>query len=132
MFNFKPASTPLLTGLKLRKGKSENLVDSTYFKSLIGSLRYLTATRPDILYGVSLLSRYMETPTQDHLQAGKRILRYIRGTLSHGIFYSFSNDATLVGYQDVIGMEMLMREKVLLDIFILKNLYLRGLQRNKK
>nr|CAD1829226.1 unnamed protein product [Ananas comosus var. bracteatus] len=65
-------------GLKLNKKGDRKLVNPTYFKQLVGSLRYLTATRPDIAYGVGLISRYMEKPTQMHLQAAKRILRYIK------------------------------------------------------
>jgi len=61
MESCNPVSTPVENGVELRKSKVEN-VDPTYFKSLVGSLRYLTCTRPDILYGVRLISRYMETP----------------------------------------------------------------------
>jgi len=58
-------STPIENGVELRKSKVGN-VDPTYLKNLVGSLRYLTYTRPDILYGVGLISRYMETPDQSH------------------------------------------------------------------
>ncbi|XP_028052578.1 uncharacterized protein LOC114257062 [Camellia sinensis] len=75
-------------------------VDPTYFKSLVGSLRYLTCTRPDILYGVVLISRYMKTPDQSHLYAAKRILRYIKGTINDGLFYKLIDDFSLVGYLD--------------------------------
>ena len=57
--------------------KGEN-VDPTLYKSLVGSLRYLTCTRPDILYVVGVVSRYMEAPTTTHFKAAKRILRYIK------------------------------------------------------
>lgn len=67
---------------------------------MFNCLLYLTAIRLDILYGVSLFNRYIETSTRDHLQTDKRILKYIRGTLSHDILYLFSNDATLIGYSD--------------------------------
>jgi hypothetical protein len=94
-----PVSTPVENGLELRKSKVGN-VDPTYFKSLVGSLRYLTCTRPDILYGVGLISRYMETPDQSHLNAAKRILRYIKGTINEGMFYTSSTNFNLVGYSD--------------------------------
>ncbi|KAL5820270.1 hypothetical protein ACOSQ3_022152 [Xanthoceras sorbifolium] len=68
--------------------------------SLVGSLRYLTCTRPDILYAVGLVSRYMENPTTTHFKVAKRILRYIKGTIDFGLFYSVSNDYKLVGYSD--------------------------------
>ncbi|KAG6425054.1 hypothetical protein SASPL_115477 [Salvia splendens] len=74
-----PVNTPVEISQELRKHDGEAEVDPTYFKSLVGSLRYLTCTRPDILYGVGLISRYMEKPSQSHLNAAKRILRYIKG-----------------------------------------------------
>jgi hypothetical protein len=61
-------STPIENGVELRKSKVGN-VDPTYFKILVGSLRYLTCTRLDILYRVGLISRYIETPDQSHLNA---------------------------------------------------------------
>ncbi|XP_073268730.1 uncharacterized protein [Populus alba] len=99
MESCNPVSTPVENGVELRKSKVGN-VDPTYFKSLVGSLRYLTCTRPDILYGVGLVSRYMETPDQSHLNAAKRILRYIKGTMNEGMFYTSSKDFNLVGYSD--------------------------------
>lgn len=68
------------------------------FKSLVGSLRYLTYIRHDILFSVGIVSRFMEVPTESHLMAAKRILRYIRGTLDYRIFYSSSIDFKLMGY----------------------------------
>ncbi|XP_019229122.1 PREDICTED: uncharacterized protein LOC109210203 [Nicotiana attenuata] len=64
--------------LKLVRDGTSNFVDPTYFKKLVGSLRYLTSTRPDITYGAGLINSFMETPRQSHLQAAKRILRYIQ------------------------------------------------------
>ncbi|XP_059629556.1 secreted RxLR effector protein 161-like [Cornus florida] len=87
-------------GIKLSRDEDGETVDPTFFKSLVGSLRYLTCTRPDILFAVGLVSRFMERPTITHFKAAKRILRYIKGTLDFGLFYSFSNDFKLVGYCD--------------------------------
>ena len=61
---------------------------------------YLTATHPDLMFSVSLISRYMECPTDSHFQAAKRILRYIKGTIVFGIFYKKGGRAELVGYSD--------------------------------
>ena len=66
MLDCKPVSTPVECGVKLSRHNEEENVNPTLFKSLIGSLRYLTCTRPDILYGVGLVSRYMEAPTMTH------------------------------------------------------------------
>ncbi|PKI62768.1 hypothetical protein CRG98_016867 [Punica granatum] len=86
--------------LKLTREGSGADVNPTYFKRIVGSLRYLTSTRPDLVYSVGLVSRLMESPKQSHLQAAKRILRYIKGTLDEGVFYSSSNDFQLVGFTD--------------------------------
>ena len=98
MKNSKPISTPVEEKLKLKKYNDEKRIDSTYYKSLIGSLRYLTVTRPNIVFGVGLLSRFMEEPHACHLQGAKRILRYIKGTLAEGIFYANTKVVKLVGY----------------------------------
>ncbi|CAL1389348.1 unnamed protein product [Linum trigynum] len=79
MENCNPVSTPAECGLKLSKDDKGEKVNSMEFRSLVGSLRYLTCTRPDILYAVGLVSRYMEAPTMSHWNAAKRILRYIKG-----------------------------------------------------
>lgn len=67
---------------------------------MVGSLMYLTSTRPDIMHGVSLISRYMENPTESHLLAAKRILRYLRGTVDFGIFYKRGVKENLFGFCD--------------------------------
>ncbi|XP_056163923.1 secreted RxLR effector protein 161-like [Syzygium oleosum] len=70
------------------------------YKQIVGSLMYLIATRPDIMYGVSLISRYMEDPTKKHLQAAKRILHYLKGTASLGLFYKKGENSNLFGFTD--------------------------------
>jgi len=84
----KPILTLIEEKLKLTKDGTGGFVDATYFRKLIGSLRYLTSTRPDITYGIGLISKFMEFPRQSHLQTTKRILRYIQDTHSDVIFYS--------------------------------------------
>jgi hypothetical protein len=100
MDDANPISTPMECGIKLSKHDEGEIVDPSLFKSLVGSLRYLTCTRPDILYAVGVVSRYMENPTTTHLKAAKRILRYIKGTTNLGLYYSVSDDYKLVGYSD--------------------------------
>jgi len=90
MEDSNPVKTPIETGIKLTKEGDGQIVDATYFKQIVGSLRYLTCTRPDICYLVGLVSRYMESPRQVHLQVVKRIMRYIKGTTAFGLFYSSS------------------------------------------
>ncbi|KAM2065116.1 hypothetical protein EV1_027912 [Malus domestica] len=100
MDDCKPISTPMECGVKLTKHDEGERVDPTFFKSLVGSLRYLTCTRPDILYAVGLVSRYMENPTTTHLKTAKRIIRYLKGTVNFGLLYSSSSNYKLVGYSD--------------------------------
>ncbi|KAK2981078.1 LOW QUALITY PROTEIN: hypothetical protein RJ640_012033 [Escallonia rubra] len=100
MDDANPVSTPVECGVKLSKKDVGEKVDPTFFKSLVGSLRYLTCTRPDILFGVGLISRYMEAPTVTHMKAAKRILRYLKGTIEFGLFYSPSNNFKLSAYCD--------------------------------
>ncbi|XP_058742025.1 secreted RxLR effector protein 161-like [Vicia villosa] len=100
MGHSKPVYTPVEEKLKLSRENDGKRVDLTQYKSLIESLRYLTATRPDIVYGVGLLSRFMEEPCVSHWQGAKKILRYIKGTLTGGIFYASNNKVKLAGYTD--------------------------------
>ncbi|KAK2985747.1 hypothetical protein RJ640_005447 [Escallonia rubra] len=90
MENCNPISIPIEVEKKLSRHVKEGPIDRTLFRSLVGSLRYLTCTRPDILYAVGYISRYMENPTTYHFKVAKRILRYIKGTIDLGIFYPAS------------------------------------------
>ena len=65
---------------------------------MVGSLMYLTATRPDIMYAVILISRFMEMPKETHWKAGKRILRYVNGTKEYGVLYFETDNFKLIGY----------------------------------
>ena len=94
-----PSATPMEPRLKLSKVSSAPSIDSTMYRSVVGSLRYLVNTRPDLAYSVGYISRFMENPTTEHLAAVKRVLRYVTGTLHYGCFYK-KKDAQLVGYSD--------------------------------
>lgn len=82
--------TPCQVGHKLLKDSGSPLSssDATYFRSLVGCLQYLTFTRPDIAYSVNSICQFLQSPTEDHLIAAKRILRYVKGTMNLGLFYS--------------------------------------------
>eukprot|EP00253_Pinus_taeda_P029795 PITA_29795 len=77
----KAAITPTVMGLKLSKDDSNKDFAPSLYKSIVGSLMYLTATRPDIMFVVSLIFRFMERPKEAHRQAAKRILRYVKGSV---------------------------------------------------
>ena len=100
MKNRKPTPTPTVMGLKLSKEYCSSNVNRTLYKSVVGSLMYLTTTRPDIMYAVILVSRFMETPKETHWQETKEILKYVNGKTEYGILYSATNDFRLVGCTD--------------------------------
>ena len=75
MSNFKTSPTLVMTVLKLSKDDEGSTIDPTLFKRLVGILMYLTSTRPKIMYGVSLISRFMESPKDFHWKVGKIIMR---------------------------------------------------------
>lgn len=91
---------PMVPGTKVCRAENDELADETVYKQLIGSLIYITATRPDIMYAVSLLSRYMSKPSQAHMMAAKRVLRYLQGTADFGIKYKKGNDCKITGFTD--------------------------------
>ena len=72
----------------------------TLYRSIIRSLLYLTASRPDIAFSVGVCARYQATPRESHLTAVKRIIRYINGTLDYGLWYLKDFNACLAGYSD--------------------------------
>lgn len=91
---------PMVPGTKLSLNEEGEPVDETLYKQIIGSLMYLTTTRPDLQFSVSLLSRFMSKPNQTHLQAVKRVLRYLKGTLNYGILYKKGGNGNVLVYTD--------------------------------
>ncbi|XP_050890858.1 secreted RxLR effector protein 161 [Lathyrus oleraceus] len=91
---------PMVPGFKISKDENGIEMDGSFFKQLIGSMMYLTATSPDIMYAVSLLSRYMSRPTEVHHSAAKRILRYLQGTTTFGILYRRGGSHELISFTD--------------------------------
>ena len=100
MDDCKSVDTPMSQKEKLTKEDEANKVDETLYRSLVGCLMYLTATRPDILHAVSLLSRFTNCATETHFIAAKRVLRYVKGTLVFGIKFCRSQTCILQGYSD--------------------------------
>lgn len=93
---------PIVPGTKLSINDARTKVDATQFKQVVGSLMYLTATRPDLTYEVSLISRsrFMANPTKTHWFAAKRILRYLKGTTELGIYCKKEESTNVVAYTD--------------------------------
>ncbi|KAL6315448.1 hypothetical protein AAG906_000740 [Vitis piasezkii] len=99
---YKPMSTPMTTSEKLSKDDGFEKIDEGLYRSLIGSLLYLTTSRPDILFAISVLSRFMYSPSEKHFSAAKRVLRYIKGTVAFGVQFSkfVEGDLKLLGYSN--------------------------------
>ncbi|XP_031255127.1 secreted RxLR effector protein 161-like [Pistacia vera] len=100
MENYKSINTPLVQNKKLCKEDEAAKVDETKYRSMVGYLLYLTATRSDIMYAASFLSRFMNGPSEMHLKATKRVLRYIRGCADLGIWFRKAKKLNLYGYSD--------------------------------
>jgi len=101
MEDCKPVSTPLEQNFRFPDESSDSEVDANRYRQLVGSLIYLTITRPDISFAVNVVSQFMQKPRESHLRTARRILRYIKGTLNFGIRYDGNNDLHLYGYTDV-------------------------------
>jgi hypothetical protein len=96
----KVVDSPLETNVKLRATDGELLYDATLYRQLVGSLIYLTVTRPDLAYAVHLVSQFMTAPRSVHYAAVLHILRYVKGTLFHGLHFSSHSSLDLRVYSD--------------------------------
>jgi len=89
----------MATATKLDKDTGSS-VDITNYRGMIGSLLYLTASRPDIMYATCLCARFQADPREPHLIAVKRIFKYLKGTTDLGLWYPRESDFKLIGYSD--------------------------------
>lgn len=96
----KHVDTPLEINVKYSKDDSDDLHDPTLYRQLVGSLIYLTITRPDISYSVQVVSQFVAAPKKIHLTAVHRIIRYIRGTRHRGLFFPSSSSLHLHAFAD--------------------------------
>ena len=87
MLGCKPADTPIEPSMKLKANETGKIIDTERFQRLVGRLIYLSHTRPDIAFAVSLVSQFMHAPGQDHFTAVYRILRYLKGTPGQGLMF---------------------------------------------
>ncbi|KAL6336060.1 hypothetical protein AAG906_003687 [Vitis piasezkii] len=84
----KTMNSPVSSSIKLDKNEKGKSIDSTMYRGMIGSLLYLTASRPDIMYSVCLCAIFQSCPKESHLSAIKRILRYLKGTMDYAYGHS--------------------------------------------
>ena len=98
MMDCKIMPTHMASNLKLLNDASSESVDATMYHQMIGSLMYLTNTRPDICFAVNTLSQFLKYPRNVHLIAAKHVLRYLRGTIDYGLKYEANQKIILEGY----------------------------------
>ena len=93
--------TPMEVNMKYRQEEGDLLFDPTMYRQLVGSLNYLTITRPDISFAVQQVSQFMKAPRHLHFVASRRIIRYLRGSSRRGLFFPHGTSLRLVAYSDV-------------------------------
>ncbi|XP_068486523.1 secreted RxLR effector protein 161-like [Phaseolus vulgaris] len=100
MESCKEASTPMPSSCYMDADVAGKRVDQTKYRGLIGSLLYLTASRPDIMFAVCLCARYQANPKESHFKATKRIMKYLKGKSTVGLWYPSHSPIHLIGYSD--------------------------------
>lgn len=101
MIECNPTLYPMDPKEEITRDENGRAVDATKYRSIVGGLRYLVNTRPDIAFSVGIVSRYMERPTILHMNAVKRILCYVKGTMQYGLIYARNSGNTVVtGFSD--------------------------------
>ncbi|XP_019244594.1 PREDICTED: uncharacterized protein LOC109224472 [Nicotiana attenuata] len=100
MENAKAIGTPLSPTIVLDEDRNGKMVDEAMYRGMIGSLLYLTASRPDIIFSVCKCARFQSAPKESHLTVVKRIIRYLIGTTELGLWYDHTNNFSLRGFSD--------------------------------
>ncbi|XP_043714637.1 uncharacterized protein LOC122662996 [Telopea speciosissima] len=96
----KASCTPMSTSLSLSKDENGTPFDSTRYRGMIGSLLYLTASRPDIMFSVCACARFQASPMKSHTSAIKRIFKYLKNTVNVGLWYPMNNNFELLSFSD--------------------------------
>ncbi|GJU82992.1 putative ribonuclease H-like domain-containing protein [Tanacetum coccineum] len=95
-----PVDTPMVEKSKLDEDTQGKAVDPTHYRGMIGTLMYLTASRPDLTFAVCMCARYQAKPTEKHLHVVKRIFKYLRGSVNRGLWYPKDSSIALTAYAD--------------------------------
>lgn len=133
MSSCKLVSTPLCIGAKFSKENGYATANRQTYKSIIGSLLYLSATRPDIMFDTWLLSKFIKNPSEAHFTTVKRILRYVKGTIDFGLKYLKQKSNQLLGYTNIDQAGSLDDSKITgVSVSRLVLLFLPEIQRNDK
>nr|GEU47083.1 hypothetical protein [Tanacetum cinerariifolium] len=95
-----PVDTPMVEKSKLDEDPQGKAVDPTHYRGTVGTLVYLTASRPDLTFVVCMCARYQAKPIEKHLHAVKRIFKYLKGTVNRGLWYPKDSSIALIDYVD--------------------------------
>ncbi|GKB03029.1 hypothetical protein Tco_0831118 [Tanacetum coccineum] len=96
-----PVDTSMVKKSKLDEDPQGKAVNPTHYRGIVGTLMYLTASRPDLTFAVCMCARYQAKPTEKHLHAVKRIFKYLRGTVNRGLWYPNDSSIALTAFADV-------------------------------
>ncbi|GJR53551.1 putative ribonuclease H-like domain-containing protein [Tanacetum coccineum] len=100
IFSCDPVDTPMVEKSKLDEDLQGKAVDPTHYRGMVGTFMYLTASRQDLTFAVCMCARYQAKPTEKHLHAVKRIIKYLRGTVNRGLWYPKDSSIALTTYAD--------------------------------
>ncbi|GJS62312.1 retrovirus-related pol polyprotein from transposon TNT 1-94 [Tanacetum coccineum] len=95
-----PVDTPMVEKSKLDEDKKRKAIDLLHYRGMIGTLLYLTASRPDLQFAICMCARYQARPTEKHLNAVKKIFRYLKGTVNRGLWYPKDSSIALTAFAD--------------------------------
>ena len=115
MEDSKPVGTPMVTGCKLSKDDESLELDHTMFRSMIGSLLYVTAIRPDVMQAIGLVARFQLAPKETHVITVKNIFKSLKGTMEYGVWYPKGQDFTLKAFTDAYWEGSVDDKKVLVE-----------------
>ncbi|XP_021995399.1 uncharacterized mitochondrial protein AtMg00810-like [Helianthus annuus] len=106
MLDCKQVETPMKTNQKLYMEEGAELADKNRYQRIVGKLIYLSHIRPDIAYAVGEISQLMHQPQVTHMEAALRIIRYLKGTVGHGVLFKSNGHLNTQVFTDVIGQEI--------------------------
>nr|GFC43085.1 uncharacterized mitochondrial protein AtMg00810-like [Tanacetum cinerariifolium] len=95
-----PVDTSMVEKSKLDEDKEGKAVDPSHYRGMIGTLFYLTSSKPDLQFAICMCTRYQARPTEKHVHAVKRIFRYLRGTVNRGLWYPKDSSVALTSFAD--------------------------------
>lgn len=132
MLHAKPMPSPMTASLKLSKFDVLDFDDITLYHSLGGGLQYMSFTQPDISFSGKNVSQFLHAPKTTHWSAIKQIIRYLKATINHGLFFQPQSTFTLQVYSDAdwVDAPMIVDQQEAI-VFISRSIFSLGVQRNK-